>query len=114
MKYCAKCGHELVDEAVVCTNCGCPVTANIPVATPAAPAATPAVAPEGTAAPKKMTLYYVFNLVFDIFAALTVFFLILSIAFPYVYVYVQSNYAFDHYGNYVSSYYSSTSSILPT
>ena len=23
MKYCTKCGHELVDEAVVCTNCGC-------------------------------------------------------------------------------------------
>lgn len=23
MKFCTKCGHELVDEAVVCTNCGC-------------------------------------------------------------------------------------------
>ena len=23
MKYCTKCGKELVDEAVVCTNCGC-------------------------------------------------------------------------------------------
>ena len=21
--YCKKCGHELIDEAVVCTNCGC-------------------------------------------------------------------------------------------
>lgn len=23
MKYCTKCGKELIDEAVVCTNCGC-------------------------------------------------------------------------------------------
>lgn len=23
MKYCSKCGAELVDEAVVCTSCGC-------------------------------------------------------------------------------------------
>lgn len=23
MKYCAKCGKELVDEAVVCPGCGC-------------------------------------------------------------------------------------------
>ena len=22
MKYCSKCGHELVDEAVVCVSCG--------------------------------------------------------------------------------------------
>lgn len=25
MKYCAKCGQELMDEAVVCTACGCMV-----------------------------------------------------------------------------------------
>lgn len=25
MKYCSKCGQELVDEAVICTNCGCKV-----------------------------------------------------------------------------------------
>lgn len=25
MKYCSKCGHELVDAAVVCTACGCSV-----------------------------------------------------------------------------------------
>ena len=40
MKFCSKCGHELVDEAVVCVNCGCSVA---DPATPAAPAA-PAVA----------------------------------------------------------------------
>lgn len=25
MKYCSRCGTQLVDEAVVCTGCGCPV-----------------------------------------------------------------------------------------
>ena len=25
MKYCSKCGTELVDEAVICPNCGCAV-----------------------------------------------------------------------------------------
>lgn len=25
MKYCAKCGAQLVDEAVFCTSCGCEV-----------------------------------------------------------------------------------------
>ena len=25
MKYCAKCGNELIDEAIVCTKCGCMV-----------------------------------------------------------------------------------------
>ncbi len=28
MKYCTKCGQELVDDAVVCTNCGCAVQNN--------------------------------------------------------------------------------------
>ena len=27
MKYCAKCGNELIDEAIVCTKCGCMVEA---------------------------------------------------------------------------------------
>lgn len=25
MKYCAKCGTQLFDEAVICVKCGCPV-----------------------------------------------------------------------------------------
>jgi len=25
MKFCSKCGKELMDEAVVCPGCGCPV-----------------------------------------------------------------------------------------
>ena len=29
MKYCQKCGKELVDEAVVCLGCGCAVSNDI-------------------------------------------------------------------------------------
>lgn len=31
MKYCAKCGHELRDDAILCPNCGCLVQAEKPV-----------------------------------------------------------------------------------
>ena len=29
MKYCSQCGKELVDEVVVCPNCGCAVQAPV-------------------------------------------------------------------------------------
>ena len=29
MKFCSKCGKELMDEAVICPNCGCPVEKNV-------------------------------------------------------------------------------------
>lgn len=29
MKYCKKCGNELLDEAVVCTKCGCAIDPNM-------------------------------------------------------------------------------------
>lgn len=25
MKYCSKCGNQLLDDAIICTNCGCAV-----------------------------------------------------------------------------------------
>lgn len=28
MKFCSKCGKEILDEAVVCPNCGCAVAPN--------------------------------------------------------------------------------------
>lgn len=34
MKFCTKCGNELLDEAVVCMKCGCAVQASAPVNTP--------------------------------------------------------------------------------
>ena len=34
MKFCTKCGKELVDEAVVCIHCGCAVAGATLTATP--------------------------------------------------------------------------------
>lgn len=34
MKYCAYCGKEIADEAVICLNCGCSVQKRTPVVTP--------------------------------------------------------------------------------
>lgn len=31
MKFCSKCGNQLVDEAVVCPKCGCPANGTAPV-----------------------------------------------------------------------------------
>ena len=28
MKFCSHCGHELLDDAFVCPNCGCKVNSN--------------------------------------------------------------------------------------
>ena len=25
MKYCTHCGKQMLDDAVICTNCGCPI-----------------------------------------------------------------------------------------
>ena len=25
MKFCSKCGKEIMDEEIICTDCGCPV-----------------------------------------------------------------------------------------
>ena len=43
MKYCTKCGHELLDEAVLCPHCGCLTNdfALKPVEEPAAPVVRP-------------------------------------------------------------------------
>lgn len=30
MKFCSKCGHEIMEEAVVCPNCGCAVSQDKP------------------------------------------------------------------------------------
>lgn len=30
MKFCEKCGNQLMDESVVCPQCGCPVAGKYP------------------------------------------------------------------------------------
>lgn len=37
MKYCTKCGNELLDDAVVCVKCGCPVQPTSPIHVAPAP-----------------------------------------------------------------------------
>lgn len=29
MKFCQKCGHEIMDEAVICPHCGCSVATTV-------------------------------------------------------------------------------------
>lgn len=40
MKYCTKCGKELLDEAVMCPGCGCPIEGAQIQSTPAKKAAS--------------------------------------------------------------------------
>ena len=92
MKFCTKCGHELVDDAVICLACGCMVGG---AATPKK-VQTPTETP--TANPQQLPT--IFNFVFTLAAMVSAFFLVLSFAFPYaevwldtVYVYPQVNFA---------------------
>ncbi len=88
MKFCTKCGHELVDDAVICLACGCMVSGA------AAPKREETVAEASSKNPDKLPA--IFNFVFTLSTVLSVFFLLLSLAFPYaekwldaVYVYPQ-------------------------
>jgi len=79
MKFCSKCGQELVDEAAVCTNCGCFVSQSSQEKIDASNTSDQTPSTE-----KKFTTLYVFNFVFAITAALSVFFLILSLADAFI------------------------------
>ena len=68
MKYCARCGNQLVDEAMVCPNCGC-MTGKMP-----APAVVSAPAP--ASANKKMAGSWL-PLVFSILGWNNLFFFVL-------------------------------------
>ncbi len=78
MKFCTKCGTELLDEAVICTKCGCMVDG----------ARAPAVkAPKSRAdglldvtEKKPSTLLSVFNFVFAILVSIALLFAIVAIA----------------------------------
>jgi len=74
MKFCTKCGHELIDEAVVCTNCGCFVnqSSQVHISESTAP-------PTEARKEKSSVLLCIFNFIFSITAAVAVFFLIWSL-----------------------------------
>lgn len=65
MKFCTKCGHEMVDEAIVCTGCGC------------ATAPIPKKSRKPTKAGNNLNLY-AYNFVFSIFTAICLFCLLLA------------------------------------
>ncbi len=90
MKFCTKCGAELVDEAVICTKCGRMVE-NQPFQ-PATPIKVDA--PEVSALEKKpSTLLIVSNFVHSLGVALSLFFMLLSVgAFSYVSAHLTFNY----------------------
>jgi hypothetical protein len=105
MKFCAKCGTPLADEAMFCTNCGTAAPASAPQQTYAAPQPTYAApqqtyaAPQPTyAAPQQAEqikadvpkLHCVFNLIYAISSVLTVLFSILSIGWGYFNLYSYS------------------------
>ena len=90
MKFCTKCGHELVDDAVICLACGCMVGgANAPKK-----AETSTESPEGTPSESSGKLPAVFNFVFTLATMVSGFFLVLSLAFPYAEVWLDAVYVY--------------------
>ena len=88
MKFCSKCGHQLVDEAVICTNCGCAV-------------AFPTVRGKSDkekeiSKNKGRAIVEIFNFVFSLTIILCLFFVILSFAYADVDFRIYGNW--DHYG----------------
>ena len=80
MKFCSKCGHEMVDEAVICTNCGCAVE-NF---------TTPERKKQKVVDPNKgAKMAEIFTFIFSLVIVVCLFFVILSFAFSYVYVNVE-------------------------
>ena len=89
MKYCTKCGTQLMDESVICTKCGCMVE-NQPLR-PAVQIKTDA--PKVSALEKKpSTLLIISNFVHSLGVALSLFFMFLSVgAFSYVFADLITN-----------------------
>lgn len=82
MKFCSKCGTQLVDDAIVCTNCGCLVSGApaqaptpMPTPTPTAEEVQPLPTRKGTS-----VAVPILNFVFSILLATALFFILLSIA----------------------------------
>ena len=90
MKFCEKCGHQLLDEAVVCVNCGCATSRNA-----SSPVVEPVVVKE-----KKGNALVVFNFVSSVFIALCLFFAFSAIAFANVRTTVDiGTYTYKVYAN---------------
>ncbi len=82
MKFCTKCGAELVDDAVICTKCGC-IAEFRPIIAPNAPKAIDAQSPQlrqpaCITAEKEQLLLPTFNFVSSVTSAIALFFTVLS------------------------------------
>ena len=73
MKFCSKCGHQLVDEALICTGCGCMVGPSSLEGASFLPNKAPAK--KASSAPA------VFAFLFSITTAFYLFFLVCSIVY---------------------------------
>ena len=98
MKFCEKCGHQLLDEAVICTNCGCMVRP--PQSAPKAPQNI-AQNTEMAEKEKKGSCLDVFNFVFSILSVLCLFFILLS----FVYAWVNTSIYEGYRSSWANSYF---------
>ena len=86
MKFCTKCGNELIDEAVVCTKCGSFVTG--------APSfdSQPIANNQGQQKKKVSTFLMVSNFVFVLSACISLFFVICSLGCAWISVSAYENF----------------------
>ena len=85
MKFCTKCGAELVDEAMICTKCGCMLEGMAPRVNTAAPRqrADGLLDAKQTNAPS--LILTIFNFLFSVFALTSLFFFALALVENYLY-----------------------------
>lgn len=105
MKYCSKCGKELVDEAIICTGCGCSVqyenhSINKEV--------------------KKYSYYdpmkavYIMSFISNILLALTLTFVLNALISGYIYIHEDAYYTYVNFYFEESWIYCSLISAFPT
>ena len=82
MKYCSRCGHELVDEAIMCVGCGCMVE-GVPQKKKEK---KKGVAGDPLAKPKSLVIT---NFIFSVIAMAWIFFIVLSFLEGYAVVYAD-------------------------
>ena len=94
MKFCSKCGNELMDEAVICPKCGCMVNGELtpkkkPVATNAQSTSNEEIKPLS-----------IVNFVHSVMVVIALFWLFLSLGIPYIYTGCYSGYYSDYCNTY--------------
>lgn len=103
MKFCTKCGADLFDDAIICTKCGRMVEVTRPQSTP-----LNKTTPLSTATPPSPSALLISsNFIHSLGAALSLFFVILSIGLPYISAYFNTDkkgYITGVYANFYPDY----------